>query len=162
MAVLFDGKAGVAVSMFDSSKPGAPITVEGLEGSFENFKAIVTGISVRQQENLLFSHTLGDFIYIYVFGERIGEIVITGLAFIDDCRDDGATGAAGVLQYYRANRVSSRPTPISVQIGSQAEGVIEGFLISMDISIVDPLFKLGQFALRMALLPPSADTEESI
>lgn len=49
----------------------------------------VTGFALDVGGNYQFLHTLSDFIYFYGFGERVGELTVTGMAFIrNSCRSD--------------------------------------------------------------------------
>ena len=42
----------------------------------------VTGFALEMGGNYQFLHTVSDFIYFYSFGDRIGELSVTGMAFI--------------------------------------------------------------------------------
>lgn len=49
----------------------------------------VTGFALDVGGNYQFLHTLSDFVYFYGFGERVGELTVTGMAFIKrSCRAD--------------------------------------------------------------------------
>ena len=49
----------------------------------------VTGFALDVGGNYQFLHTLSDFIYFYSFGDRVGELTVTDMAFIKrSCRSD--------------------------------------------------------------------------
>src|SRR5262245_17174322 len=80
---LFSLQPGAVVAV---DSPGIPmgLFLEGWE-DYPAFKAIVTGFQMQTTAGVQFMHTLQDFIYVYVFGERIAPVTITGMTFAHSC-----------------------------------------------------------------------------
>lgn len=53
------------------------------------FRIPVTGFALEVGGNYQFLHTLNDLVYFYSFGDRVGELNITGMAFIRRSCDTG-------------------------------------------------------------------------
>jgi hypothetical protein len=99
---------------------------------------IITRVTLVQQGNIQFLHTLGNNVYIYVFGDRIGAI--TGFTAVD-CED---------------NRLSQPQAPVRITVGIKT--VIEGFVSGLQPDFVDPNAYLVQFAFNLAVLPQKRST----
>lgn len=118
-------------------------------------QSIITRLALSHQANVQFLHTVGNDVYIYVFGDRMGRIVISGLSLAADC--GGASGGGNehgfekILRWYRDNRVVRRKAPVRVTIG--AATTIEGFVVNLDGDIVDPLARVMQYTLVLATIP---------
>lgn len=154
MPTIFSGGAGRAALVL--SPGGAPVRlgIDSWQG-YQSFKAIFTGVGVSRQSNQQFLHTLGGNIYVYVFGERMGEIRIDGIGFADICEgsENLSSGLDWLSSYYDTFRISMTGLPVTVALG--AFTVVQAFLIGMNYQIVDPQTGTGQFSLRLAM-PPTA------
>lgn len=68
--------------------------------------SIITSVSINAQNNYQFLHSLENLIYVYSFGERIGELTISGLGWINPRAQSGLTnigvgsGSGGLLSYF--------------------------------------------------------------
>jgi len=150
MADIFSNDPGV-VSVFQG--PGTPLAFY-LEnwGDIQFFKSIITGFQVESQGGVQFMHTLRDFIYIYVFGERIGTVIISGLSFQQLCPGgDSGHGLEDVIAYYGSNRVLERADPVTMVFGLST--VFYGFLTKLTGGVQDPSTKMGSFALQFQTVP---------
>jgi hypothetical protein len=157
MPTIFSNRAGAVVQLDD---PAVQCTTRllsfGRNGrlsdgiAFQSEQSIVTRLTVSEQSNLQFLHTLGSQIFIYAFGDRIGQIGLAGLSFACACPDDGSLGIEKMLLWYRARRAAKRQTPVRVIIGRQA---IEGFVTQFSAEVVDPSMNLTQWAVQLASLP---------
>lgn len=156
MPVLFQSKVGSVVALDD---PAAQCTTSrtllGVDPpiTFEKQRAIVTRVTVAQQVNLQFLHTMGAMVYVYVFGDRMGTVSLSGLSFfLCEC-PNGMSRVdvnADVYQWYKQNRASRRKAPVRVSVGSQ---VIEGFVTGFTEDVVDPSLSLVQWGVNMSALP---------
>lgn len=165
---IFTTPAGTAVVV---SAIAAPIvlTVDGNSQPFGQLKGIITSIGIQGQGGFQFMHALREFIYVYVFTERIGEIVINGLAFPATCnfgpqgsQDDtscvfGATGLERVLTWYECNRITTRASPIVIAIG---EITYDAFLVSVKVDIANAETGIAQFAFRFNYVPVINDNDD--
>jgi hypothetical protein len=130
-------------------------------------RSIVTNVSIAQQTNHQFLHTLGNDIFIYVFGDRIGQISLSGFSFMNSTEADceGSSGAAGVkdkhgldliLGWYKRNKLSSRREAVDVVLGSTA---FKAFVVGISTQVQDPKTFLVGYNMTMALIPEKDDEE---
>lgn len=121
-----------------------------------NLDLPITGYALDLGTNHQFLHSLDNFIYLYAFGDRIGELTLTGIAFTGSCISDTAgnplidqTSQCNLLSYYADNRVSSSKGPTAVKISlSQCENILIGFLTGMRLDVPNPALPIVQWVLR--------------
>ncbi len=157
MTVFFSKSVGRVVRLID---PTAPCRTRfyGLGGdkiTFEDQRSIVTRLVFSQAVNVQFLHTLGSSVYIYVFGDRVGQVGISGLGFQHPCVGKGGgcdsmTGLEGMYKWYRKNRVAARKRPIEMTIGSEP---LEGFVLDFNADVIDAAAGLAQWTIQLATLP---------
>lgn len=149
--ILFQSLKGRVVKLPD---PAARCDVQLLSINptitFKSQASIVTRFTMSQQVNAQFLHTMGAHVYVYVFGDRIGSVSLSGLSFSCTC-DHEAPGAELMYDWYKTNRVSKRREPIQVTIGSAIP--IEGFVTGFTEDLVDPATNLVQWGVNLVTLP---------
>lgn len=118
--------------------------------TFPTQRALVTRLTISQQVNLQFLHALGDIIYVYVFGDRMGSVTLSGLAAGCACPDTGVLGADAMLGWFKKVKASNRQAPIQVVVGTT---VIEGFAVGFTEDVVDASIQLVQWGVQLAALP---------
>jgi hypothetical protein len=89
---------------------------------------MISGISYDQNTNHQFQHALDNSVYIYVFGDLMGNVVIEGRAFPMLCTGEG--GLSEVFDFYAKRRASRSPDLIQVAIGAES---IVGFLTAIKL-----------------------------
>jgi len=150
MSILFSGNAGIVARM---DEPAAQCEVafsqEDPKIDFFSERAIITRMTMSQQVNVQFLHTMGSLIYVYVFGDRIGQFNLSGLAFCT-CDGSGFHGASEMYKWYKKYRSSKRAEPARLNMGSE---IIEGFITGFNEDVIDPSISLVQWSLNMATLP---------
>lgn len=159
MAVLFQTKPGAVVRLEDPALQ-CEVRFYSLDPTidFHSEKSIVTRLTVNQQVNLQFLHTLGSQIFIYVFGDRIGQVGLSGLSFACICETDSVSRALGnnihgaeqMFNWYRKHKASKRRQPVRVMIGNTP---IEGFVTAFSEDVVDPSLSLVQWGVQLMTLP---------
>lgn len=163
MAVIISSRSGRATSFMGNEED-----VDGFAGrvtlrldswlGFEGFKAIITGVQFGSQCNFQFMHTLGGMVYLYVFGERMGQLAMSGLAFDAICTSSSDVradkhGIEFVKEYYDNNNLANRKTPITVTIGQNL--AIAGYLAGLQCGVVTPIDKrIYQFDMQL-MVPPT-------
>lgn len=155
MPVIFQSKRGRVMRL---EEPGASCQAQlyalSVPIEYRTQYSIVTRVTVSQQVNVQFLHTMGAHVYVYVFGDRVGWISLSGLAFTCPCDDSGGPqgpiGAEKMADWYAVNRASKRRTPVALTIGA---GTIEGFVTGYTADVVDPSTSLVQWGVTMATLP---------
>jgi hypothetical protein len=127
------------------------------------FKAIFTSVNFNEGANVQFQHTLGDTIYLNVFGNRISQLKVSGIAVSGFCDaganavNDGEHGISRVIQYYRESRVSSRRDPLIISIASSGkEAAYQGYLVGMQGGMFGEMHtthRMFQFGLDFVIPP---------
>lgn len=153
MPLLFQSARGRVVQVQD---PGVQCEAQiyrlepRSEISFRVQLSIVTRLTLAHQVNVQFLHTMGAHVFVYVFGDRIGQLTLSGLSFSCVCDRDGEVGPELMLDWYKDNRASKRPDPVKLTLGSTN---IEGFVTGFNEDVVDPSTGLVQWGVSMLTLP---------
>jgi hypothetical protein len=153
---IFSAGPGAVTAINEAGFPPAALFLEGWNGPA--FNSIITGVSLQHQGNVQFMHTMQEFVYLYVFGDRVGDMTVSGVSFSRTCAPGLSNAQAHGLEwthsYYLANRVALRARPVALVLGLVT--VFEGFLVGAGLALNDPQQGLGQFSLKFAMLPPRA------
>jgi hypothetical protein len=139
----------VKVLKLGKSSSPAMISVDGFKPS----AAIVTQIDIAQHVNTQFMPTLADLVYVYSFGDRMGEAMIHGLAFNRACGSTGtsAQGISEVLDYYNNHRATEENRKVVISLGRSH--ALNGFLTDIRLSTGDAALRTTSFVLTLAALP---------
>jgi len=131
----------------------------GPDGSaFRTFRCIITEAGVKQAGNFQMLHSISDFIHVYVFGDRIGELVVSGICFGSFCGDAPGTpsGIEMAMSYSRNNRLGARGTPALIAVGGSANAAIfVAFLVGGEMKVINPETPVGQFAWQFNIISSS-------
>jgi len=155
----------------DCAATGAVITVENFDGTNPGGRSMnripITGYSLELSTNHQFLHSLDEFIYAFSFGDRVGELTVTGVAFTiaEPCEITDETvksinqdiGQENVYEYYLAHRFSRAQTATRIAIGTSEVQLI-GFLTGVRMEVPSPALPIMQWALRFSVIlaiPPS-------
>lgn len=146
MATVFASQSeGSVIALSFGNAAPATFRVEGLQS--ENL--IVTTFRIDQSANAQFSPTLQDSIYVYSFGDKMGQLVIGGVAFHKTCKSQSPfTGMKDIIQYYNDNSISQNVKPVFLSFGAFS---IRCFLTGYNFSSMDPKLNLVQFQLVFAI-----------
>lgn len=152
---LFSNAPGAA-SRVKTSRPGSTLIIS-LDDSGDTAVArfIKTQIAVRLKGAYQFVHAFDDAIYAYTFGDRIGEIRATGIAFFSLCEGGEVIGQGcgldDVVDYYDRNKISSptRNTVVNVQLGSW---FYRCMLTECGVEAVAGETHMGQFSFAFSVL----------
>lgn len=164
MAIFFEKKLGVVVRFDDPAVQGSLRLVELDDApiDFNIERSIITRVVVSERVNAQFLHTIGADIYVYVFGDRIGNVVISGLAFASSCHGgegaDDRHGAERILKWYRKHRLSRRKEPIRILIGNTP---IEGFMMEFNEDVADSSTTMMQWTVVLQALPEALTVEDT-
>jgi len=154
MPTFFEGAVGRTVGCLDESTNGTTTLIETTpEVSWDSQQSIITRVTLSHQGNFQFLHTMGNDVYIYVFGDRIGQITISGLSMAGTCSSGMFSAKHGfeqMLDWYKENRLAARKYPVQVSIGQSA---MEVFVTGINGDLVDPATRIMQYQLQTVLLP---------
>ncbi len=115
----------------------------------------LTNIQGENNVGHQFMHTLRNFVYVYVFGERMGILNVGGKAITRNCSANGqdSYGLDIVSDFYSDNRLSNAiHTPaehpiVIVNVGSNVS--ITGFLTKLQMQITDPDSPFADFTMTI-------------
>ena len=143
---------------------------------FGSERALINSVGINEATNHQFMQTLGSDIYIYVFGDRIGQVNLGGLAFAAACDDadrgltfannvfsnpfgaisqlksGGEHGAAKVRRWFNNRKLSSRTEPVSILFGNATEP-LTGFVTNWNAKVADVPSNLVSWNITLALIP---------
>lgn len=128
------------------------ISFEG--GSGGQITAPITGFALEQNGNYQFLHTVNDFIYVYSFGDRVGELTVSGIGFAAPCTSAKSGKLCTVLDFYNANKIAN-VGDLSVTLGDCAPPFF-AFLTGMRMELQDPKTLVAQWSLRLSVIPKRA------
>lgn len=149
----FFSTAGGRVSYFEDPTLSGSVAfrMDNWDG-FVTFKSIITRIAISSACNYQVLHSLGGDSFIYVFGDRIGQVIISGLAFESTCDSPkGELGLDFVRKYYHQNRLSARETPIKLTLGTSL--TLKLYLGGLNTDVEDVGSKIWRFAMTMLEVP---------
>jgi len=143
MANIFSVEPGVAVAIPDPRILPVTFVIGGWNG-YPTRNAIIQGFSVSSQGSYQFLNTLRNFTYVYVFGERMGDIVVSGVTFIGSCDYYNWSGISNTLGYYANYAISWTGAPVYIALGLSA---FYGFLTGIRLDLRNPETRLAHFTL---------------
>jgi len=150
MADIFNSQPGVVAVIDAEQAIPARIRISG----FEPKAALISGIDYTQRTNQQFQYSLDKNVFIYVFGDLMGNLTVNGLAFPQLCKDKNGEGIVEVLAFYRTNRASVQPQPITIAIGNET---IVGLLTELTLRSLsggyDPTALTEAYSLTIHTLP---------
>jgi len=147
---IFSTRPGVAVAIRDNNAVPMAFDFDGW-GGFPARNCIVQGIGLNHSGNYQFMHSLRGFIYAYIFGDRMGELQISGLCLQGNCSSGFFSGLSEAIDYYQHHRIAATGEPLGIQIGAAG---FEGFLTATNFKIMNPESKVAQFAFKVDIIPP--------
>ena len=149
MADIFQSRRGMVAVLAEQDGVVGKIRVDG----FEPMAAIIESIHFRQASNQQFQTSLEEAVYIYVFGDQMGALLVNGVLFAGRCNGNGGGGDNGLkelMDFYDDFRASNRKEVITVDL---TERPVSGFLTELTITPRDPEFQLSNFSLKINSLP---------
>lgn len=119
--------------------------------------AFVTGVNIQQNVREQTNYTLGNTVYLYVFGDAVTNLTISGFGFWE-CPDNGGSETFNtpeqLLDFYKDNKVSKHGKYCKVLLG---EKTFLGYLISSDIGLT--VESLGLVAFKFNFIGVFQDDE---
>jgi len=171
MPIVFSRNTGKVIAIPDKVAEGSfslgNVTSDKI--TYTGHKSIITRIGLSAAGNYQFLHTIGNDVYVYVFGDRMGQIQIHGISFQGDCMTGGGGGIRGLVptqttptgagrhgfellyDWYENNRLAAKLSPVTVTIGRST--IFKGFLTSLTGSVQDPIHRTIEYSLTIATIP---------
>jgi hypothetical protein len=124
--------------------------------------APVTGFRLELSSNHQFLHTLNNFIYVFSFGDRVGELTISGVV-VTGCSNSNTgetntskSSISDLYKRYLERRLATNLKPSLITIGDSDISLL-GFLTGMSMEIPNPAMPIAQWAFRYNVIINSAD-----
>jgi len=116
----------------------------------------VTGFSLDLSSNYQFQHSLNEFIYVYAFGERVGELILSGMGFLGACGNAAGKNACGALKLYKDKSLGTSKKGTTITLGNC--GTFWAFLTGLRIEVPKPDVLVAYWSMRfhVILKPGSA------
>lgn len=146
MAEIFQCRRGSVVVLKGCEGTPVKLIVDG----FEPQAAIIEAPQVVQQVDVQFQTSLKEAVYAYVFGDKMGQLTLSGVAFASRCSDESASGLKDLFDYYKEYRASKRTDVITTTFGPEA---LSGFLIGLQMSPREISNVTMNFELAISVLP---------
>lgn len=110
---------------------------------------IITKVDYQQRTNTQFQQSLENVIYVYSFGDLMGDLTVNGVAIPRSC-DGDSNGIKEVMQFYKQNRVSNSVSDVRITF---ADEVIRGYLVGLSLSTLDASSGLHSMTLLLKTMP---------
>ena len=113
--VFLSSEGCVAVLSGNAQNAGFSISVSDLsaDSAYDNLKSIVTSVTMNDSANVQFTPTLDKSIFMYVFGDQVSSLDVSGVCFLAP-QKNGVSGVVAMKEFYRANRVSKTGSYVGV------------------------------------------------
>jgi hypothetical protein len=155
-SVFLSSEGCVAVLSGNAQNAGFSISVSSLsaDSAYDNLKSIVTSVTMNESANVQFTPTLDKSIFMYVFGDQISNLDVSGVCFLAP-QKNGVSGVAAMKDFYKGNKVSTSGSPVGVTISSGGGPGLSfnAFLTGGTFAANDPQNMLGSFSLKLSYLP---------
>ena len=150
MAFIFPSKVGRPAVVTDPN--AQPVSFSFGLGGWPGFGAtncLLQGVTAQTRGNYQFLYTIGNFTYVYVFGELMGDLMVTGLALAGQCPGGTAHGMSAAVDYYNTNAISVTGAPVAINFAGLG---ILAFLTGATFQMSTPKTRIGQFQLNFKII----------
>lgn len=146
MATLFVRRPGTVVSVPTGGQTGNILMIGGVTTSlFSVLGGIVTGFGLETESGVQVIHALQRAVFVHSFGERMGSLVVSGVAPTISCFGM-QSGIGGVLGYYDGARISASGKAYPIVVGYSR---FMGFVSGIRLGVSNAEHQLGEFALQL-------------
>ncbi len=134
------------------SVPGTVTLLNANMGSvMTSQRVVITGFGASNASHVQFMQSLLRTIYMYSFGDRIGQVQVQGIGFSSMCgQSSNGSGVEDILDYWTKYRVSQNNDPVNVSIGRK---IIKGFLTACEIRSVSVEHMTYGWSFQIASIP---------
>lgn len=163
---VFMSTPGSVMVMYKSVNSGFYVRLQGgVPGdelssgkAYDSMRCIVTSTTVNESSNFQFLPTLRNFTYLYTFGDKMSDLDVGGIAFLNpEC--DGASGVHAIYDFFSRNKVSNSLKPVTFTWISFSGGAaartrtFRAFLAAFNVAITDPSAMYAAFSLKLYYMP---------
>jgi hypothetical protein len=112
----------------------------------------ITGFALELNTNHQFVHSLNELIYVFSFGDRVGELTLSGISFVGECSDANAGKVITLFAHYLDKRLAQNLKPAKITVGDTTSAQLLGFLTGMRLDMPNPELPIVQWILRYAVI----------
>ena len=168
MPTVLAARPGSVTVLNDASVQGVIpplVAFDSPQLTFDSELSIINSIGIAEATNHQFMHSLGADIYVYTFGDRMGQLQIGGLSFAKECGERGQVlagiehGLGRIRRFYANAKLSTRPDPVQIVIGNSPD-VVEGFITGFSARVADVASRLVSWQLEIALIPEIGESSD--
>jgi len=152
MALVMKSAKGCVYTVRRGSSRGFYALRPGLSGA-SSAPILMDGVDGGEQDAIFRVKTLDRSKFIYVFGDDFGDLTIRGIALLGRSSEGGRTFSR-VYNYFQANRISAKRTPITVSMPGSAS--MKCYLTQLLIGSPDASFHVQPFAFRGTSVSPKS------
>ena len=105
MPVAFTPCAGAVAIIKPKNCTGDVFKIKFNDVNGGQLTAPTSGFALELNGNYQFLHTVNDFIYVYAFGDRVGELTVSGFGFVKPCPGANSAKLCNVYDFYQKNRI---------------------------------------------------------
>ena len=145
------------VLLLDSGKTYCDVSIIPVEGGKEinnapkhkgGLSALISGVNIQGSERTQQTHTLGEYVFLYTFGEGLYTIYLSGLGFMP-CGSD-TPAITDLIDFYDKNTVGKHGKYCKIKINSH---VFLGYLVYCEIgmSMENPSLAAFKFVFNAVL-----------
>jgi len=150
MAFIFPSNVGRPAVIADPH--ASPVSFSFALGGWPGFGStfcVLQGVTAATRGNYQFLYTIGNFTYVYVFGELMGDLTVTGVALAGACPEAAVHGMGAAVAYYNSFAISVTGTPVAVNFGGLG---LLAFLVGATFAMANPKSIVGQFQLNFKII----------
>lgn len=148
MAYIFGEDAGTFQVITGFGTPSTlTFSMAGWSSGASAQNAVISGVSGNTQGNYQFLLTLANWTYVYLFGEKMGDVVVSGIAG----KECGGVvhGLTNAMAYYNTYAISVTGTPIALTFGGFSTWA---FLVGGTFQYMNPKSRLARFQFKFKTL----------
>ena len=150
MAYVFSVAPGYVAAITDTA--AVPISFS-MDAGMPLYGA-AQSIQIKTEGNYQLTISMSNFLYLCVFGELPGDMVIQGVCFAGECDSSGllpwTSGLDSAINIYNTNAISITGAPVMVTLGATS---LFCFLVGGTFGITSPESNLGMFSYQLKAIP---------
>ena len=151
MSDIFNSSPGTAVIIPGTNTVPGQVTISG----FDPVAALISHVEYNANTNQQFQYALDSSVYVYVFGDLMGNVIVEGISLLSLCSGTEG-GLSEIFEYYNANRLSKNTTPVSVVVGGDTiTGFLTGIKVRSSGTAQDQETPMHNWAFHIDTLPQS-------
>lgn len=148
MAYMFGGTAGVTAGNMKvftglASLGTLTFSLGGWSSGASAQNAVISGVSANTAGNYQFLLTMRNYTYVYLFGEKMGDVIVSGVAAFE-CAE-WTHGLTNAVSYYNTYGITITGTPVALSFAGYSAWA---FLVGASFNYISAKTRLAQFKFK--------------